>query len=185
MAKAKLPESQSPSEQDASPGNVVDYRVQSVCQRKYLLLWQVLVYSLVTQARPLGLATAIGRIKGDEWEAYKGLERTTRTNHGIPYGGRPLWERSRRSSQRPGKPATGRRAAGVWKYRAAKVRDAQAMRSWPFRAVDMGKAKHWRAGCGEILHVRFGKGPLEKGRKLPRRGPTSRKYSLFAAIILF
>jgi hypothetical protein len=37
----------------------------------------------------------------------------TAVNFRIAYGVRTLWQRSRRSSPRPGKPATWRRAAGV------------------------------------------------------------------------
>ncbi len=58
---------------------------------------------------------------GDEWEAYGALGRTTKTDHVIAYGGRPLWQRSRNSSRRSharprqsGKLATGRSATGVF-----------------------------------------------------------------------
>jgi len=40
------------------------------------------------------------------------LGRTVLTECGIAYGERSLWQRSRRSSQRVGKPLTGRRATG-------------------------------------------------------------------------
>ncbi len=49
---------------------------------------------------------------GDEQGAYPGLGRSGLRERGMDYGARALGPRSRRSSQRPGKPATGRRAAG-------------------------------------------------------------------------
>jgi hypothetical protein len=48
----------------------------------------------------------------DEWTAYVTLVRNFLVNHGIAYGTRVLWQQSLPSSQRTGKPSTGRREAG-------------------------------------------------------------------------
>ncbi len=58
-------------------------------------------------------AMANEAIQGDERGTYLALGRPAAREQGIAYGARALWRRSRRSSPRPGKPATWRRGAGI------------------------------------------------------------------------
>jgi hypothetical protein len=76
-------------------------------------------------------------------------------NAGWPYRARARGSRSRRSSLRSGKPATWRRAAGGLLCKDQATRDASIPKP-------NGAHTHWRAGCVERMHGRFGKGRMEK-----------------------
>ena len=52
--------------------------------------------------------------QGDERGTYIVLARRSVWEFGIAYGARALWRRSPHSSQRTGKPSTGRRGTGSW-----------------------------------------------------------------------
>ncbi len=153
MAKAELPESQPP--EDATP-HPPERRLKPVpALRQY----------------PIH-ADATFRVWSDAQRGYL-RGRTGRLNHavtygkderGIAYGARVLGRRSARSSRgsndppgRTGKPSAGPRGTGGWTPRSREVREMQsAERCW------VSSHNHWRAGCGESSHVRFGGGPLEK-----------------------
>src|SRR5262249_37368372 len=81
--------------------------------------------------------------------------RQRRTERGIAYRARAPWQRRPRSSQRTGKPFTGRRGSGGWgEGVSVKVRVR--------RRADTPKVSvHRRAGCLESVQVRFGGGQLE------------------------
>lgn len=108
MAKAILPESQSP-EVDLTPvGNTPVIRRCRQARIKFL--------SALRSGRQ---AMRSERIQGDEREAYVALLRFSMTEHGMAYGARALGSRSRRSSRgsyapprHAGRPRTGRRVAG-------------------------------------------------------------------------
>src|SRR3954464_3656946 len=74
--------------------------------------------------------------------------------------------RSRRSTRRAGKP--GGRAAGVLKPGRGGPRDAICRNrtgNHPRPRQVRGLGRHWRAGCSEMAHARFGEGRLEKCRE--------------------
>ena len=62
---------------------------------------------------------------------------------GIAYGGRPLWQRSPRSSPRTGKPSTWRRGAGGFDGIQQGGTQDEKRRNCTERHT------HWRAGCAE------------------------------------
>src|SRR5581483_12019982 len=62
-------------------------------------------------------------IQGDERDAYVTLHRHSSEKLGIAYGARALWRRSLRSSPSRGKPGTWRREAGVHDYPEREVRE--------------------------------------------------------------
>src|SRR4051794_17266190 len=76
--------------------------------------------------------------------------------------------RSRRSTRRAGKPSTGGRAAGVLKPGRGGPRDALCRNrtgNHPRPRQVRGRGGHWRAGCSEMAHARFGEGRLGKCRE--------------------
>lgn len=108
MAKATLPESQSPGV-DLTPAGSTP-----VTQRRRQA--RIKLSSALRSGRRTMRSE---RIQGDEREAYVVLLCFSVTEHGMAYGARALWSRSRHSSRgshapprRVGKPRTGRRAAG-------------------------------------------------------------------------
>ena len=71
------------------------------------------------------------------------------TERGIAYGGRPLWQRSPRSSPSRGKPGTWRRRAGGFDgIRQGGLHNARH-RNCTERHQQKSRLNHWRAGCGE------------------------------------
>jgi len=142
---------------------------------------------LCTGATSMRQAMTNEVIQGDEWAAYSTLGRTTATYRGMAYGRRRLGSRSpdsSRGSHAPpgsgGKPRAGRSgiprrrervsfrrqgggragARGIWTGRYARCRPPQPDGCQPqSRAV----AAHWKAGCPENGHVRFGGGADGKG----------------------
>jgi hypothetical protein len=153
--------------QDATPGNVVDYRVQPMNEGSELepTLASATPY-ICGSCKTASAGDCHRQGQGDEWETYQGLECATCADHGIPYGGRPLWVRSRRSSPKSGKPTTWRRAAGVHQRMPSRINarcvGTKGRSGWALESRMQGN-----------LHVRFGEGPLEKGSLIgpPRWGP--------------
>ena len=108
MAKAGLPESQSPDDGSSHPPE--RHLKPAPALRR--------VERTASQPSEPGAMPNEG-IQGDEWDAYVTLLRATGTNVGSPTGRESYWRRrprsSRRSHARPrrtGKPSTGRREPG-------------------------------------------------------------------------
>jgi len=72
------------------------------------------VTSRLTVKHIPGAKIAISDLKDTNVAPTAVLLRHTRTERGIPYGARALWERSPNSSPSPGKPDTWRSGAGDW-----------------------------------------------------------------------
>jgi len=112
-AKATLPESQSPEVDFTPAGSTL------VTQRRRQA--QIKLSSALRSGRR---AMRSERIQGDERGAYVVLLCFSVTEHGMAYGARALWSRSRHSSRgshapprRVGKPHTRQRAAGNQMFR--------------------------------------------------------------------
>ncbi len=102
MAKAELPEPQSPAMQ------------RNVLRSPRLLRGHPDKAKPHMSPQPsAGWAVGNDPTQGDELGAYVALERLADRECGIAYGARALWRRSPRSSPRPGKPATWRRGPGA------------------------------------------------------------------------
>src|SRR6266849_5014008 len=91
-------------------------------------------------------------IQGDAWGTYVALVRSAPPERGMTYRTRVPGSRSPRSSERWGKPTTGRRGTGGRHVKGRRVRDAQ------------GPDPEWMSSTGELIDTERVTISSERGR---------------------